>query len=456
MVLAESLGSEVAEIVHLLSGLDAVGVPGVAHDEVDGGLAGLQVAHVDNPDAVDARLVSQVQLLAHLGNGGGVHPSVVPRPAVHVDMVIETQTALPVALLLRTNAADVTPVVVAEEQGHVVGSGQPGIIVPLHFRIDRPELRNGGGVFAVHPPENVALTAHHLLQRLDILGIVALAHRHVAVAAHANGDEVLVVFVALHALKEEAVDARAVRHIVPRPHLVAALAVLVVRAHHRLVVGGAHHDAVLIGQIGVHRVVLVEVAAPHRRPQVVGLQTQQQFKQVGVHLGVVAPEVGSRPGAERRLLVVDEDATIFHLRRRLHVAAVLDVQSRGLPNGHVSPPVPRRHAYLFRQVVEAVDGAALVAADHVQVVAVALDDVGLPLPPDVVHLDRAFLHHSVNQRALAERTDDHRLWHGRSGLHHLRFRPRHPLDVGGQVAGCAHDALPVVLCHHDPCRPAGC
>ena len=113
----------------------------------------------------------------------------------------------------------------------------------------------------------------------------------------------------------------------------------------------------------VQRVVVVERVAPHRRPQVVALQAQDQLEDVRVELAVEAAELLARPAGERRRLVVDEDAAVPH--RRLAAACSgrrATNSARWLPHRHVGPPVPGRDADLLRQVVDAEDRAALVAA----------------------------------------------------------------------------------------------
>lgn len=104
------------------------------------------------------------------------------------------------------------------------------------------------------------------------------------------------------------------------PH---ALGILLVGTHHWLMMGSSHDNTISIGQCGILWVVLVEGGSPHGWgwPEIVGLQTQQKLKQVGVHLGIQSSELPRSPSAKRRPLVIDENAAIFHFRRRLHIAS---------------------------------------------------------------------------------------------------------------------------------------
>ena len=65
-------------------------------------------------------------------------------------------------------------------------------------------------------------------------------------AAHAEGDDLLVVFVALHAGAPEVVDGLGVFGVVP--WAVVAASPFFFGAHHGFFVRGAHDDAVLVGE----------------------------------------------------------------------------------------------------------------------------------------------------------------------------------------------------------------
>ena len=55
-------------------------------------------------------------------------------------------------------------------------------------------------------------------------------------------------------------------------------------AGHGLVVGGAHYDTHLVGSLAVQGVVRIERPAPHRRPQEIPAQTQNQLEDTGIEL----------------------------------------------------------------------------------------------------------------------------------------------------------------------------
>ena len=59
------------------------------------------------------------------------------------------------------------------------------------------------------------------------------------------------------------------------------------RAQHRLLVRGAHDNAVFIRQARVGRIVFVERVVPHRRPKVIAFQPQDHLKDLRVEPAVV-------------------------------------------------------------------------------------------------------------------------------------------------------------------------
>ena len=286
-------------------------------------------------------------------------------------MVIESETALALSLKVTSLAANVAPVVVTEQQRHVVGHGESRIVVTLHLGKDGPQLRYGIGT-SIDVLDDLALSFNHLAERLHVFCIIALAHRHVTVTPHADGDEIVVGLVAFHALAEELVDALLVRGIVPWSDSILPMKVLLVRPHHGFMVRGSHHDAHLIGEPWTLGVVFIEGCRPHGRPEIVGLQTQQQFKDVLVCLGVDPAEMVGAPCAERWPFVIDEDATVFHLRRRLNDASSVIIHFVLMLDGRIGHPIPGRHAYAFGYLINTIDGAPLVASSDDQF---AIDNV---------------------------------------------------------------------------------
>ena len=91
-----------------------------------------------------------------------------------------------------------------------------------------------------------SLIGYDLLQQRDV---VVLGHRHVSVAAHAERDDALIILVALDALFPECIEVLGIGCIVPGP--IAMPLPFLLRAQHRLVVRGAHHDAIFVSEFRV-------------------------------------------------------------------------------------------------------------------------------------------------------------------------------------------------------------
>ena len=313
------------------------------HNEVDRHLLRFQVAHVDNPDAVDTTLIGKVQLFAQLRDGRGVYPSVVPRTTIHVNVIVKAQSTLALAFEVTSLTADIAPVVITEQQRHVIWYGKACVVVSLHLCKDGPELWHSIRT-TIDVLDDLSLTFNHLAERLHILRIVALTHGHIAVATHADGYQVVVILIALHTLAEELIHTFLVSGVIPWTHLFLSSQVFLVRTHHRLMVRGSHHDAHLVSQSGTFRIVLIKGCSPHGRPEIVGLQTQQQFEDMSIGLRVDATKLVGAPTTERWPLVVDEDATIFHLGRGLYDTSAIIIQFVLMLHRHICHPIPRRHA----------------------------------------------------------------------------------------------------------------
>ncbi len=153
-----------------------------------------------------------------------------------------------------------------------------------------------------------------------------------------------------------------------------------------------------------------------------------------------------RPGVERRILVVDEEAAIAHLR-------LIATRSRGdedvclARHGDIGEPVPRRDADPFRQIVDAVHSAALIGShDHERTRDTgerALDDdlpIRLPLPDDVTRLNLPGAHQPIDDGAVPKHADDdHIAARTVSSPQTLRLPSADALQIGRErVGGMPH------------------
>src|SRR5690606_33298037 len=114
-----------------------------------------------------------------------------------------------------------------------------------------------------------------------------------------------------------------------------------VGAHHRFVMGGPDDDAVLVGQSGVQGVVVGEGLTPHRRPQIVALQAQDELEDLHVELVIEVPEGFVYPSEQGWILVVEEDAPVLDGRRAGSGSPRPKIQIGPLWYRYVGPPRPR-------------------------------------------------------------------------------------------------------------------
>ena len=352
----------------------------------------------------------------------------------------------------------IAEIAVAERDDHVFRRADALVVERPDLVEDHPHLRHGGGIASVRLANEFALVVEELVEQIAVaVEIRVRVERQVAVAAQPHGRQIVVLRVALQPLQPELPHVLAVLTVVPFAELAAALRPFLLVAHQRLVVARAHDHAVLVRHDRVQRVVLVERLAPHRGPQIIAFQAQNQLEHVRVHLRIDAAEVGARPVAERRLLVVDEDAAVFHFRRVLHVGPLDRLDLVPVRHRHVRPPVPRRHAHALRELVDAVDRAAFVAArDHQRVLA-DLDQIRFPFAPDRVDVQLVLLDEIVDERAFPDRADQDRARTRLAVRFHGRRRPGHALHVLAQIlCGADHGAVLVFAQNDRRDLTAGC
>src|SRR5262249_17195954 len=156
-------------------------------------------------------------------------------------VIVDAGAAAPRAFLGSRQTADVTPVIVAPEKRHVIGNPHALLVILLHLFVQSPELRNLGHVTIHLLADNTALVGYDLLHELDVVLDGRAGHGHVAIAAHPDAGDALVVSVAMDALGPEGPQHVGILRVVPRAGAMARP--LLLRAQHRLVVGVAHYDA---------------------------------------------------------------------------------------------------------------------------------------------------------------------------------------------------------------------
>src|SRR5208283_6020744 len=110
----------------------------------------------------------EVHLLPDLGDGNGVEPLVGARIADIIEVVVNSGAAGALALVRRGQATNISPVVVAPEQGHVVGNAHALLVVFLDFFVERPVLRDGSNVFIHVAGDDRALVGDNLLEQCDV------------------------------------------------------------------------------------------------------------------------------------------------------------------------------------------------------------------------------------------------------------------------------------------------
>ena len=298
-------------------------------------------------------------------------------------MVIDAPAPFPRPLGRRGELADVAPVIVAQQDGHVVRHPQAQVVILLDFLVQRPDLGTCRRRTPRLPADDFPLIVNDFLQQRNVFGLFPfLSHRRIAVTAHADGDQIFRPGRPAHAFGEKLVQVLLVLLIVPRAVSSVFPHPFLVIAGHGLVMGGSHDNAHLVGRDAVQGVVGIEGPAPHGRPEEIGFQAQKQLEHMGIELmaTIVRAEAVFHPGREAGCLVVEENAPVAHSRLRHGVRSACQEEVVPVQDRHVGPIVPGRDADLLGQLIDAVNGTAHVGAGDNQGIPAGADEIGLKLP----------------------------------------------------------------------------
>ena len=254
-------------------------------------------------------------------------------------MVVQTPTTLALLFLGCRDASHITPVVVTQQNRHIVGHTQSCVIVVLYLFIECPYLGGLLGRAPCHLFDDAALVADDALHQF---GVCLVAHGLVAVAAHTDGDDVVGAVHALDALTEETVETWLVGGVVPGAPSLAVTCILLMIPGHRLVMRSSHHDAHGVCGFQVLGIIGIECPSPHGRPKVIALQAQDQLKDLFIEsmVTIVGAEGVLHPGGQTGRLVVEEQASIAHSRFPVCIFACLDIDGFMFFHGNVGPVVP--------------------------------------------------------------------------------------------------------------------
>ncbi len=162
--LTELLSSPLDVIIPQVIRLPPVRIPGIIQEKLDGEFHGFDVTHIDNPDLIGSKGMGQVHLLPHPFNLVGVQPFIISWPAHIVEVIIDSVSSGPFRAARFRQFPDVSPVVITEQQGHIIGYPHSFVIILLYLFIKGPKLWCLLRGFPGHTADDGPLVSHDLLQ----------------------------------------------------------------------------------------------------------------------------------------------------------------------------------------------------------------------------------------------------------------------------------------------------
>ena len=112
---------------------------------------------------------------------------------------------------------------------------------------------------------------------------------------------------------------------------------------------------------------------------------------MAISLGIDAPKLVAAPSAKGWPLVIDKDATVFHLGFSICISTRQYIELVMMGYRRIRHPIPRRHTYLARQLIDTIDGTTLVGTENHQLSLVCENEILLPFALQLFGLLGIFL-----------------------------------------------------------------
>ena len=336
------LGTPSLGMYQQVRGVELVWVPCHVEKERDGIFHRFQVSHIHHPYPVHAVAVGEVHLLPHPLHLRDIDPFIIPGSTHIVKMIVHPVAAGTFRRVGEGQLPYITPVVVAQQQCHIVRHPHTLVVIVLYLLVEGPHLGCLLRFLAGHLRYDLPLILNDLLEQRDV---TLLTHRLVTISTHAHGNQCLTRFHPLHALFPEITQCRFVGLVVPVTTPITAP--FIVGPSHGFVMGGAYNNAHLVGKLPVHRVIIKKGVAPHGWPDEVPFQSQDQLKYLLIEQVVESTEGFLSPSAQGGGFIVEEDTSVFYGRLPIRKKSLADADRCPLVDRHVGPPVPWRYAHLL-------------------------------------------------------------------------------------------------------------
>ena len=162
-LLAKVLGCPVAVPLVGILWVPGIDVPRQVHAELQLCLGRLDVAHVDDPQPLNALLVASGELVADLRGAYAGEPQIVLGRAVVGQMVVDAMTARPLLLGIGGHLSDESMIVVDPCEGDVVGHVHARVVGIEHLFVGDEGLRHLRHVFVDDVVDEAALEGDDLL-----------------------------------------------------------------------------------------------------------------------------------------------------------------------------------------------------------------------------------------------------------------------------------------------------
>lgn len=155
-----------------------------------------------------------------------------------------------------------------------------------------------------------------------------------------------------------------------------------------------------------------------------------------IGLMVDAAKLIGAPPAERRPLIVDEDAAVLDLGATFGRDAAIEGYVTAMLHRHVGPPRPRRHTESFAEGINAVDSAAFVGSRNVDASGLYVEDMLLGAVSELL-----VLYVGLGEKLIAELANEDLLMGDVYGIDDIGSLAANHLNVARKGVNGSEDAL---------------
>ncbi len=258
--------------LHQIVFIPFMDIIGQIQKEFGGYFMAFQIPHIHNPDPVNSIVVGHPHLFPDLGERDCIQPPVRLGPTHIVKVIVHAVSTGAVSFGFLGDHPDIAEVIIGQKNGDIIRDIDPRFPEFLDFFVQGKYLGGLGCALTGNVRQDLPLIGNDPFHHCHpFLQCAIIHHGLVAITPHANGHQLFTILADSNPIAPKLKQVLPVFAVIPFTS--AVLLPFHPTAHHRLVMGSGHDNAIFISQFSVERIIPIKVGRfPHGRPQQIPLQ----------------------------------------------------------------------------------------------------------------------------------------------------------------------------------------